>query len=745
MANFSKQQATTAPKYDHLEGLIERVTYHSPDNGFCVLKVKAKGHKDLVAVLGHSPDISAGEYITASGLFETSRDHGRQFKAEWLKVTTPTSLEGITKFLGSGMVKGLGPVYAGRLVDKFGENVFDIIEQNPEKLLEVEGIGKIRKDKIANGWTERKAIKDIMVFLHGHGVSTSRAVRIYKTYGNEAIETIKSDPYQLARDITGIGFLSADKIALSMGTPLNSLQRIRSGLNHTLFEATSNGHCGLPVDKLMEKTKALLNPKEGDPVVTDTLLHGGLEQEQIAQNIIREEDELGTPMVYAAALYSIENQIAFEIKRIRDAKLSPSHWTHRVTSDVIEAAYSRAKITPSNSQRNAVELLSKSLLGILTGGPGCGKSTLVNSLIKIYEMLGLNLVLCSPTGKAAKRLTEITGMEAKTIHRLLGIKPDGKPLFNQSNPVEADVIVVDEVSMVDVYLMNNLLRAVGSGTAILFVGDVDQLPSVGPGNVLRDMIESGVTCVSRLTEIFRQAASSKIITSAHTINSGEVPKFANLPEDDMFFIQKEEYPDILTTIVEVVARRLPKKYGFDPIKDIQVLCPMNRGETGARSFNESLQAVLNPKADYKKSVSKFGIEYRIGDKVMQIKNDYNLEVFNGDIGFIRDVKEDEDGEFAIIEFSDKQVKYPVDDFDQLVLAYASTIHKFQGSETPVVVIPVSMQHYTLLQKNLIYTGVTRGKKLVVLVGQSKALWYAIKKGGVAVRHTRLKLVLAKNG
>ena len=696
-----------------LAGLVERVTFHSQESGFCVLRVKARGHRDLVTTVGHAAMISAGEWITASGIWLNDRNHGLQFKAHFLKTSAPSTLDGIEKYLGSGMIRGIGPVYAKRLVKSFGKDVFDIIEATPERLREVEGIGPVRASKIASGWADQKVIREIMVFLHQHGVGTARAVRIFKTYGTDSVQIMSENPYRLAKDIRGIGFRTADLIAEKLGIEKTAMIRVRAGISFALTEAMGDGHCGLPRADLTGLAEKLLEVPA--PLIESAML------EELAEGTVT-ADRLGdADCIFLTGLYQAERGIAEHLKRIRSG---PLPWPEIDADKALPWIEQKTGLKLAASQADATRIALKSKVMVITGGPGVGKTTIVNSILRILAAKAVRLLLCAPTGRAAKRMTEATGMEAKTIHRMLEFDPKGFGFKrNDESPLDCDLLVVDESSMVDVLLMQSLLKAVPSAAALLIVGDIDQLPSVGPGQVLADIIGSGAVPVVRLTEVFRQAAQSKIIATAHSINAGNMPDLAPPDGDaDFYFVPAADPEQAVQRIVELVSKRIPRRFGLDPIKDIQVLCPMNRGGVGARSLNIELQAALNPAGE--KKVDRFGWTFAPGDKVMQIENDYDKDVYNGDIGMIEDVDIDE-GEVAV-DFDGRTVTFAFGELDTLVLAYAVTIHKSQGSEYPAVVIPVMTQHYAMLQRNLIYTGVTRGKKLVVLVGQKKAVAIAVK-------------------
>ncbi|MBU2708665.1 ATP-dependent RecD-like DNA helicase [Zooshikella marina] len=722
------QNTTNHQPQERLEGNVERVTFHSEETGFFVVRAKVRGYRELVTITGSTPAITAGEYIESFGIWVNDPRHGLQFQAKSVKMIVPTNLEGMQKYLGSGMVKGIGPHFAKRLVKHFGEQVFDVIEHQPERLLELEGIGKVRQEKITSAWQEQKVVRDIMVFLQSHGVGTARAVRIYKTYGEDAVDKVCANPYQLALDIHGIGFKTADQIAQRLGIEPTSLIRARAGIRHVLQEISGNGHCAAPFEELVLSGEKLLD-------IPDTVLRQAINEELVAENLVAQNID-GLPCVFLTPLFHAEQGVANHIHRLARGH---TFWQGIDLTKAIPWVEQQNHIQLSASQQDAIRQVIHNKFCVITGGPGVGKTTVVNSILTIIAAKKAHVTLCAPTGRAAKRLSESTGREATTIHRLLEFDPkqfDFKR--NAKKPLETDFLVVDETSMVDVVLMNQLLRAVGDNTAVLLVGDVDQLPSVGPGSVLADIINSNTVTVAKLTEIFRQAATSKIITNAHSINKGYSPKVSEKGEKSDFYFMEVDEPELIQAkLIYSVSERIPKRFNVDPINDIQVLTPMNRGGLGARSLNLALQEKMNGDAHPK--ITRFGWTYAPGDKVIQNVNNYDKEVFNGDIGRVQSV-DSESGEL-LINFEGRDVAYEMHELDELSLAYATTIHKSQGSEYPVVVIPIATQHFTLLERNLLYTGVTRGKQLVILIGQKKAVAMAVHNVKSSKRLTYLQQTL----
>ena len=696
-----------------LSGAIERVTFHNPETGFCVLRVKLRGPFDLVTVVGHALMIAAGEWLTAQGAWIQDLAHGMQFKAEVLECSAPPTLEGTEKYLGSGLIPGIGPVSAKRLVAAFGAEVLDIIEAQPERLREVSGIGPKRAERIAAGWADQKVIREIMVFLHAHGVGTARAVRIYRTYGTDSVRVMTEDPYRLAREVRGIGFKTADAIAMKLGFEPSAMVRVRAGISYALAEATKQGHCGLPRPDLLALGQELLD-------VPQSLMAEALWLELKDARVLMSDLD-GQSGVFLPQLFHAERGIA---DRLRALMRQPVPWGAIDAPAAISWVEEQTDLKLAPSQVKALTTALRSKVLVITGGPGVGKTTLVNSILKVLAAKGVRILLCAPTGKAAKRMSETTGLPAFTIHRLLDADPKtGKFRYHERRPLSCDLLVVDESSMIDVPLMHALLRAIPDTAAFLAVGDIDQLPSVGPGLVLSDIIESGAVPVVRLTELFRQGKESRIVAAAHAVNRGVIPDLKRAePGSDFHWVTAETPEGAARKILEMVSKRIPRAFGLDPVREIQVLCPGKRGSAGAIALNQQLQAALNPSRERK--IEAFGFTFAVGDKVMQLDNDKERGVFNGDLGFVKRV--DRENGLLVVDFDGDEVSYPKLMLDTLVPAYAMSIHKSQGSEYPAVVIPVTTQHYTLLQRNLIYTAITRGKRLVILVGQPRALAMAVK-------------------
>lgn len=703
---------------EYLSGIVERITYTNEENGFSVIKIKSKGFADLVTVVGSLAAVNVGATIRVKGEWKYDSKFGKQFNVVDYRETVPATIAGIEKYLGSGLIKGIGPVYARRIVGHFKEDTLRVIEEEADCLIKVEGIGQRRVDMIKKAWQEQKEIKNVMLFLQSNGVSTAYAVKIYKTYGNDSINIVKTNPYRLADDIWGIGFKTADKIAQQLGFDKHSFERCRSGIVYVLNELSNEGHCFATREQLLETTEKMLELER-------TLIDATIDRMIEEKTVIPDEGNA----IYLPAFYYSEVGIA---KRMKEILASESSYKSADVNEIIEGIQKEHHIQYDEIQIDAIKTAVRSKFMVLTGGPGTGKTTTTLAIIKIFQKLNARVLLAAPTGRAAKRMSEATGMEAKTIHRLLEYKPPEGYKKNVESPLECDVLIIDETSMVDTILMYNLLKAVSNETVVVLVGDVDQLPSVGAGNVLKDIIDSGAINVVKLTRIFRQAQGSAIITNAHRINKGESPSLKGGSKSDFFFMEEEEPQKVVETIKELCSRRLPKYYNVDPVSDIQVLCPMQRGETGAFNLNTVLQETLNP-TDV--SIKYGGTVFRLKDKVMQIKNNYDKNVFNGDIGTITSI--DVEDKTLIISFDGVDVEYDATELDEVVLAYATTVHKSQGSEYKIVVAPFTMQHYMMLQRNLLYTCVTRAKKILVLVGSKKAIGIAVSNNKTQKRNTML--------
>ena len=699
-----------------LRCVVERITYQNPENGYSVLKVKVKGYNDLVTLVGNLLEVPVGSVLLCRGEWKVDKRYGSQFVAATWEETMPATVYGIEKYLGSGLVKGIGPRFARAIVQRFGTETIDIIETDIERLYEVPNIGRKRVAKIRESWEKQKDIKNVMLFLQGYGVSTAYAAKIYREYGKESIDKVKENPYRLADDIWGIGFKTADGIAAKMGYEKEDPRRCRSGILYTLGQLSDEGHVYAGEEQLVKTAGQLL--EAGETAIRDTL--AGMLQ---AEDLILDKDAIYLPPFYHAECGTsrrLRDLAESTGRSLFDGLFDPSSLTAEtgIEYDEVQLAAIRQAVT--------------SKVMVLTGGPGTGKTTTTQGIIAALKKAGLRVLLAAPTGRAAKRMSEATGMEAKTIHRLLEYNPQDGYKRNDENPLEGDALIVDECSMIDILLMNNLLKAVPVGMRLVFVGDIDQLPSVGAGNVLRDIIDSQRIPVVRLVRIFRQAQKSRIVMNAHTINQGRFPDTSNGRDTDFFFMREDDPERAAETIVRLVKERLPRAYRESPDR-IQVLTPMQRGVVGAANLNLLLQQALNPSGP---SLNRGGYTYRQGDRVMQQRNNYDKDVFNGDLGYIREVDTEE--RTLKVDFDGKWVEYDVTELDELTLAYATTIHKAQGSEYPIVVMPVLMTHFVMLQRNLIYTGITRAKKICVLLGAAKALAYAVRNVSVLKRNTRLK-------
>ncbi len=703
-----------------LRGIVDRITFQNEENGYTVARLQVEGatayNDRLATIVGEMLSINPGETVVLEGEWTTHKQYGAQFKIESYQTVYPSTVEGMRRYLGSGLIKGIGPVTAKRIVNHFGKEALDVIENNPERLVDVEGLGSKRAKWIIDAWEDQREIHNVMLFLQSHEVGTGYAVKIWKRYGHEAVELIKENPYRLSVDVWGIGFLTADRIAQKMGIPAHSDRRIQAGLLHVLNEAADKeGHVFLPEDALIESCAEALD------VPVDAIAPC------LAQLLSEESIVANDERVYLPHLYYAEQGAAtrcYQLSQVQRIELG------NIPAE-IKVIEQRDGVTFAPRQKTALEkALSHNLL-VLTGGPGTGKTTTIKGLIALLEARNKKIALAAPTGRAAKRMSEATGHEAKTIHRLLKFSPSEMTFEkNFENPLEIEALIVDEISMVDTFLMNSLLRAVPISASVVLVGDVDQLPSVGAGNVLKDVIASGIVEVVELNEIFRQAQTSRIITNAHAINRGEMPYLQNDRDADFFFIEVSEPDRVVETICGLCAARLPRTYRLDSIEDIQVLVPMYRGETGANNLNRVLQDELNPKGQ---EMTRGGIRFRVGDKVMQVRNNYDRDVFNGDIGRIQGIEDD----ILRVRFQDRVIEYEFSELDELVLAYAMSVHKSQGAEFRAVVMPLTTQHYMMLQRNLLYTAITRARELVVLVGTKQALGMAVRNNRVAERHTTL--------
>ena len=703
-----------------LRGIVDRITFQNEENGYTVARLQVEGstayNNRLATIVGEMLSINPGETVILEGEWTTHKQYGAQFKIESYQTVHPSTVEGMRRYLGSGLIKGIGPVTAKRIVDHFGKEALDVIEREPKRLVEVEGLGAKRAEWIIQAWEDQREIHNVMLFLQSHEVGTGYAVKIWKRYGPEAVELIRENPYRLSVDVWGIGFLTADRIAQKMGIPAHSNRRIQAGLLHVLNEAADKeGHVFLPEDALIESCAEALNvPVDAIPPC-------------VAQLLSEESIVVDDKRVYLPHLYYAEQGVAtrcYQLSQVQRIELG------NIPAE-IKTIEQRDGVTFAPRQKLALEkALSHNLL-VLTGGPGTGKTTTIKGLIALLEARNKKIALAAPTGRAAKRMSEATGHEAKTIHRLLKFSPSEMAFEKDfNNPLEIEALIVDEISMVDTVLMNSLLRAVPISASVVLVGDVDQLPSVGAGNVLKDVIASGIVEVVELNEIFRQAQTSRIITNAHAINRGEMPYVQNDRDADFFFLEVSEPDQVVEMVCGLCAARLPRTYRLDSIEDIQVLVPMYRGETGANNLNRVLQDKLNPKGQ---EMMRGGIRFRVGDKVMQVRNNYDRDVFNGDIGRVQGIEDD----ILRVRFQDRVLEYEFSELDELVLAYAMSVHKSQGAEFRAVVMPLTTQHYMMLQRNLLYTAITRARELVVQVGTKQALGMAVRNNRVAERHTTL--------
>jgi len=720
--------------YTTLQGTVERITYVNEETQYVVARLDVPGRRDLATVVGNLVSLTPGETLRLHGTWTHHKKYGDQFQVERYETVAPATLTGIQRYLGSGLIKGIGPVFAKRLVDAFGLDTLQVIEEEPDRLRTVKGIGPLRLRRISDAWAEQKEIREVMLFLQGHGVSSAYAVKIFKAYGQAAIATVRANPYRLARDIYGIGFKTADRIAQNLGVPSDSPLRAQAGIIHVLHALADEGHVYVPEENLLREAETTLEiPRELLPAAIADLATEG--------EIAAEEVSGGSRDIYLKALHVAEEQVA---KRLTDLLRAPRvsipidvekalAWVEEVT---------RLDLAPQ--QREAIRMALSHKALVITGGPGTGKTTILRCIIRILEKKGLRIHLASPTGRAAKRMAEATGREAATIHRLLEWSPAQAGFQrNAQRPLETDLVIVDEASMIDIVLMNSLLRAIPLVATLVLVGDADQLPSVGPGTVLKDILNSGRLPAVRLTEVFRQAEQSRIIRNAHQVNRGEVPDLSRPPRDDQsdFHFLPEEDPERLQQlIVDLASRRLPARYGLDPVEDIQVLTPMHRGVIGAAQLNSALQAKLNPPNPDRLEVMRGGRVFRTGDRVMQTRNNYDKEVYNGDIGRI--VQVDPEEQAVTVRVDNRTVTYDFSELDELTLAYVATVHKSQGSEYAAVILPVHTTHYPMLQRNLLYTAITRARRLLVLVGTKKALAIAVRNDSTKRRYSRLAERLA---
>ncbi len=711
---------------EKLKGQIERITFVSEEDGFTIVKIRVAGKKEPITALGHLMSPNPGEIIEMKGKWVKHPKYGSQFKITSYKTSVPASVYGIEKYLGSGLIKGIGPVMAKRIVKRFGKETLNIIEEDIEKLKQVEGIGEKRISMIKKAWDEQREIRGLMIFLQEHGISPSYAPKIYRKYKEKSIQIIKENPYRLAMDIYGIGFITADRIAEKLGFPKDSELRAMSGIIYVLQQVADEGHVYFPYEELLERCKKILD-------ISQDTIENALEKLQTEGKVIRDDEA-----IYLSQFYVCETSVAKRLIRLMEM---PKSIRKINTEKAIEWVQKKLRINLAKRQKDAIRAVSENKILIITGGPGTGKTTVINAIIKIFSQIGAKILLAAPTGRASKRMTETSGYEAKTIHRLLEYSPEkGEFKKNERYPLKCDILIIDEASMIDIVLMHHLIKAVPLNATVVIVGDVNQLPSVGPGSVLKDMISSGVFPVVELNEIFRQARESLIVINAHRINAGEFPIFKSERKNaDFYFIEEEDPEKGLSIIIDLVKNRIPKKFGFNPYEDIQIISPMNKGIIGAENLNEKLQEAINP--------SSFGIrrgikKLKLRDKVMQLRNNYEKGVFNGDIGRI--VKIDQENQEVFIAFDTGIVAYDYSELDEISLAYAISVHKAQGSEYPAVVIPIFIQHYVLLQRNLIYTAITRGKKLVVIVGTKKAFLIGIKNNKIQKRYTKLDKRLSES-
>ncbi len=715
-----------------LQGQLERITYHNEENHYTIAKIKVQGQHSLVTVVGNLITISAGEVLRIRGAWENHPKYGPQFRITSYESVVPATVKGIERYLGSGLIKGIGPVMAKRLVEKFGKETLDIIETKPERLAEVEGIGDKRIEMIKTAWDEQKEVREVMLFLQGHEVSSSYATKIYKQYGGESIRVVRENPYRLAGDIFGIGFLTADKIAEKLGIAKDSPLRAEAGILHVLGQLSSEGHVFYPYGPFVEECEKTLGV--ASDIINNAISKLSSEKKIIVEGPLGDHNQEDDRAVYLTDLLVAEKGIAEKLKEISSDRTDILGFDHVRALDAVQKEMS---VTLAQNQEKAVMAALEKKVLVITGGPGTGKTTIIRAITGICHTYGRTAALAAPTGRAAKRLSEAAGHDAKTIHRLLEFSPKERGFKRSEDfPIEADLIVIDEASMIDSALMHCLLRAVPQTARLVLVGDADQLPSVGAGNVLKDIIASQCIPTVRLNEIFRQSGEGLITLNAHKINQGEFPVLSSNNKEglrDFYFIDQDDPVEVCNIILQMCRDKIPEKLGFHPLNDIQVLAPMHRGIAGAANLNIELQKHMNPSTD---ELHRGGTVLKTGDKVMQIRNNYDKEVYNGDIGRIESIDREEHE--VVVNYDGKTVAYDFAELDELVLAYAVSVHKSQGSEYPAVVMPLLTQHYMMLQRNLLYTAVTRGKKLVVLIGTKKALGIAIRNNKPQMRYTRLK-------
>ncbi len=718
------------PENTALFGQIERVTYTNPENGYTIARMRVRGRRELVTVVGRFIEPTPGEVMEMTGKWKIHPTYGEQFEVHSYRTAAPSTVNGIKKYLGSGFIRGIGPVMAERIVNRFGKSSLEIIENQPDRLKEVEGIGKKRAEMIRAAWAEQREIRNVMLFLQSHEVSAAYAVRIFRRYGQDAVGMVTENPYRLASDISGIGFLTADRIAGKLGFEKDNPLRIRAGILYVLNQLAEDGHVYYPYEFLIEKSLEIL--ETGRETAVKAVSEAEADREVVVENIgTAGQSEGHTKAVYLRRFYVCETGIARHFARLAEA---PKSVREIDTERALRWVQQQLDFTLAERQKEAVRCAVQNKTMVITGGPGTGKTTIIRAVLEIFRQLNVRIMLAAPTGRAAKKMSEATGHAAGTIHRLLSFNYQaGGFQKNQDNPLRCDLLIVDEASMIDTVLMYHLLKAVPPSATLVLVGDVYQLPSVGPGNVLNDVIASGTVPVVRLTEIFRQARQSRIIVNAHKINSGIIPKMEpGEPESDFFFIEQPEPEKVVDIIVELVSKRIPRRFSFDPVDEVQVLSPMHKGIAGTANLNRLLQETLNPE---KKQVSAAGSVFRLHDKVMQLRNNYDKQVFNGDMGRVTAIEE-ESGQMWI-DFEGREIAYAFAELDEVVPAYAVSVHKSQGSEFPVVVMPLLTQHFIMLQRNLIYTAVTRGRRLVVLVGTKKAMAIGVKNDKPAKRYTHL--------